>query len=388
MAENITRCPKCETSFRIPDALLKTAKGTVRCGSCLHIFNAKEHLIEFATEQAPAAESAPQTEQLISDEMDSTRQPDDKDELNEELFGKNNTGEFEFNLFEREDDVEEEEDVTPSDESWALDLLENDDEDDPKHTPERAAPEPQDQEAREEQISNEEFDETYYSNSFQIIGEDSHKSAEHDAIHDDIAKDVFADDMDHETDDYGDDAPSSSKYLDSIEPEPVEFDWQKHSNIWHSKSLWTGLVVIAGLLLIAQIAWLKFDTLSTQSPYRSYYAKACSLLSCTLPELIDRSKIRTANLVVRSHPRVKNALIVDAVLQNTAKFEQTFPTLDLVFTDSQDKTVAARRLTPNDYLGGELAGRRNMPIKQPVHIAIEISDPGEQAVGYKISIAN
>jgi len=149
-----------------------------------------------------------------------------------------------------------------------------------------------------------------------------------------------------------------------------------------------GLVVIAGLLLIAQIAWLKFDTLSTQSPYRSYYAKACSLLSCTLPELIDRSKIRTANLVVRSHPRVKNALIVDAVLQNTAKFEQTFPTLDLVFTDSQDKTVAARRLTPNDYLGGELAGRRNMPIKQPVHIAIEISDPGEQAVGYKISIAN
>lgn len=45
MSDAITRCPKCTTSFRITEAHLKSAKGAVRCGSCLNIFNAKENLI-------------------------------------------------------------------------------------------------------------------------------------------------------------------------------------------------------------------------------------------------------------------------------------------------------------------------------------------------------
>lgn len=55
MADNITRCPECATAFRISDAHLKSAKGVVRCGSCLSLFNARDHL-ELRTPklQAPA----------------------------------------------------------------------------------------------------------------------------------------------------------------------------------------------------------------------------------------------------------------------------------------------------------------------------------------------
>ncbi len=39
----ITRCPACSTSFHVSSSQLEAAGGTVRCGSCLHIFQAQDH---------------------------------------------------------------------------------------------------------------------------------------------------------------------------------------------------------------------------------------------------------------------------------------------------------------------------------------------------------
>jgi len=55
MNDMITRCPKCHTSFRITPAQLQTAKGAVRCGSCLHIFKAMEHLVPGKNAPQPVA---------------------------------------------------------------------------------------------------------------------------------------------------------------------------------------------------------------------------------------------------------------------------------------------------------------------------------------------
>jgi len=412
MADKITRCPQCFTSFRISDTHLNSAKGAVRCGSCLYIFSAKEYLISNVADEPTMAEghlktgnqntiSAPATEEqddlLINDAMETSDQeePVVNEEFNDVIFGKGDTTEHDFNLFEREAEQEDDQEVTPEDESWALDLLENDDEEPV------TAPTAEQEIIEEERSITEEFEASYYKNSFQIIDEQQEDDKTHvadssTAQPSQIDRDVFTeyDQAEEEEYDYSDssqfDKPLSTnnKYLESIEPEPVEFNWQRHSTFWQSKLLWGGLSSMAIALLVIQVAWIKFDSLSMVKPYRNYYATICHVFSCTLPDLIDRSKIRTANLVVRSHPNNKNALVVDAVLQNTAKFEQTFPVLDLVFTDRQDKTVAARRLVPHDYLSGELFGRTHMPVKQPIHIAIEIADPGNEAIGYKISIAD
>ncbi len=407
MTDNVTRCPKCATSFRISEAHLNSAKGSVRCGSCLSVFNAKNHLIPSHEEESQQEEAEQEDDILISDTMDMPKQEAPKmdefrDEFNDVMFAKGNTGEHDFNLFERDTIQDGDDDEVPQDESWALDLL-NDDPKDSDEQEQQSEPDNGHHDAHPQASYDEPEespgDESYYNNSFQIIEEETSPSVS------DIAKELYDEynDVEIEEFDYSETSQTyaqptshldahesnvSSDYLSSIEPEPVEFDYHGHSQFWHSRALWASLSLVAGLLLIIQIAWIKFPALSVIEPYRSYYAQACNVLSCRLPELIDRSKIRSANLVVRSHPKVRNALVVDAIIQNTAKFEQTFPTLDLVFTDNHDKVVSARRLSPKEYLGGELAGRANMPRLQPVHIAIEIADPGKKAVGYQIIIVN
>ena len=41
----VTQCPHCRTSFRVSRAQLSAAHGAVRCGACLHVFNAGQQLL-------------------------------------------------------------------------------------------------------------------------------------------------------------------------------------------------------------------------------------------------------------------------------------------------------------------------------------------------------
>lgn len=42
----LTRCPACETNFRVTTEQLKARSGRVRCGQCQHVFNALDGLVE------------------------------------------------------------------------------------------------------------------------------------------------------------------------------------------------------------------------------------------------------------------------------------------------------------------------------------------------------
>lgn len=56
-----TRCPHCETVFRVPDALLAASGGFARCGHCQQVFDARSNLLDpYAGSQRvePATESA------------------------------------------------------------------------------------------------------------------------------------------------------------------------------------------------------------------------------------------------------------------------------------------------------------------------------------------
>jgi len=55
----ITRCPACNTAFRIYQEQLDARQGQVRCGRCQVVFNAHRHLV---VEPEPPAQSVPQPE--------------------------------------------------------------------------------------------------------------------------------------------------------------------------------------------------------------------------------------------------------------------------------------------------------------------------------------
>ncbi len=508
MSNMVTRCPKCATAFRITSAQLQSAKGAVRCGSCLHIFRAQDHLVSGpqpgpsaaisrqpatnapkpatgkpitkpavpsarpAPVQAPAARIAPahqatpaqqpgtrssqsavkpanhpapepvaqtknskpagsapgatapagkaavpavepdkpSTEKLafnqqqidhesgihdddllISDDMDSPAKPEERDYSFDGFLdipaSRQSVSLFERNA--RDLDADDDEDAPDADESWAESLLEEADEDN------KIAAIKQEIEASEQPAPPPATaDIGHREPLFNLIGEVPVTEPDEADIKEIFTEAELSQELRAITDEDVANANASSApisaydtsraaLLMNIMPEPVEMTASSSPN-WRRKKLWPLLALGMFLLLVAQVAWLQFDHLSRIQPYRAAYEVVCPWLGCELPVLVDRSQIRVRNLVVRKHPEAENALMVDLILINSAPFRQPFPNLSVAFSNLAGEPVASRRFLPTEYLGGELAGAHLMPQNQPIYITLELVDPGEAAVNYKI----
>jgi hypothetical protein len=88
--------------------------------------------------------------------------------------------------------------------------------------------------------------------------------------------------------------------------------------------------------------------------------------------------------MVRAHQEYPNALAIDVIVYNRAEFAQPFPVLRMTFNDTRGREVLSKRFQPDEYLGGELAGATLMPPQTPVHLALDMLDPGPEAAGYQL----
>lgn len=353
-----TRCPHCGAQFKISDEHLGQARGAVRCGSCLQIFQATDHFVGETparphaddNDTTPTGDNAGQWQYALDDDEDTDGRDDGKksggfgdSELSDSFLSLDRDGDE--GLGEDFSDMEGAGRAGGSDdtdEAWAEALLEDlDDEDEPAPA---SAPPPKPRPAaasRPDPISE-------HDDQFEFLN--STPTRRHKVANERL--DYMA-------------APPSGPAV---------------------TAKWALLSVLALVLLAAQYAFFHFDTLARSPQWRPLYAQACQLLGCQLPLQTDLSRLRGANLVVRSHPHYQNALMVDALLFNEGDWPQPFPALELTFKDLRGDTVAMRRFAPSEYLRGELAGLDAMPVDTPVHIALEIVDPGERAVNYNLRL--
>ncbi|PKM31870.1 MAG: hypothetical protein CVV07_01825 [Gammaproteobacteria bacterium HGW-Gammaproteobacteria-11] len=148
--------------------------------------------------------------------------------------------------------------------------------------------------------------------------------------------------------------------------------------------LWGLLSLLAALALIAQLLAYNFTALSHHQSTRPLAERICLLTGCELPARVDINLIRSSNLVVRPHPEFPNALAVDVILYNRADFAQPFPVLRMRFSDLNGRELASKQVRPEEYLAGELAGVTLMPPQVPVHVGLNMLDPGPSAAGYTL----
>ncbi|MFI8480580.1 DUF3426 domain-containing protein [Pseudomonas sp. NPDC078700] len=423
----VTQCPQCQTSFRVNTAQLGAAHGAVRCGACLNVFNAAKQLQQQGHVIAPAGTSsapAPAQETPPSAQADKAKSADDTLWIHDDLdLGELDLDEELAKLEEREQQLSQEflklersthfSSVFASpprnapaehDERWAEELLREDAAKpaeklalEPlglKHKDTHSSPPPatqpfQQQPLAEQPIAREpelkltdaDFGVTQTPPPKEVLPEPL-KAPESpvSAVEDDTEQAPFVPvNISRHEPNFG------HNTLFELEDEPVEFDWQKTGPSWGRIIGWTLLILLAAGALAGQYVAYHFEQLARQDQYRPLFEQICPSIGCELPSKVDISMIKSSNLVVRSHPDFSGALVVDAIIYNRAAFAQPFPLLEMRFADINGKLLASRRFTPGEYLAGELAGRAEMPPQTPIHISLDILDPGSQAVNYSLS---
>jgi hypothetical protein len=172
---------------------------------------------------------------------------------------------------------------------------------------------------------------------------------------------------------------------DDLLPRPLPV----HVGDWSRKGLtlrdaFSGVaIVFLAVILAAQWVFLNRADLARDRNWRPYLVEFCKHMQCSLPQQVDLSQIELVSRDVRQHPRVEEALLVNATLSNQADFTQPYPVLEVSFTDLGGNPVALRRFRPQEYVDDASAIRSGMPPGKPVSIMLEIQDPGESAVSYQ-----
>lgn len=384
-----TQCPHCNATFKVTEEQLGIANGRVRCGACMNIFDAIAYSLPGKDETAPQPKKpqpAPSADDLLLEDEDLlfNDDPDEdkgepgysgkkqfSDELSDSFLALDENDST--HIFKEHSDTEKVEDAP--DESWASGML-------------------------DDELSAQPVDRIRQDNTNKAPAATAKTTAT--PRKQPVAANPTA--MFDDTINAPEHEPKPSVAPPKAPPRESGADWYTKEPTEHRhferltfgeatpapgrSKLTAAILGVACLLLVvlllAQASWFHYETLARYPQIATLYQKVCEHFSCQLPVLSDISKIRSNNLVVRSHPTLPKALIIETVLTNEAGFAQPFPDLGLYFSDINNKIIAQRRIKPAEYLSGELLSWEKFPVNQPVHISLEIMDPGKDAVNYNL----
>jgi predicted Zn finger-like uncharacterized protein len=170
----------------------------------------------------------------------------------------------------------------------------------------------------------------------------------------------------------------------AAEPRPIIARQPSVSRL--KTGVWATLNFVLILVLLGQYAYYNRRELAQYPELRPWLAGLCQIAACDTPLQRDVSRIVLANRSVESHPRHANALLINATLVNDADFPQPYPLLEIRFSDLNNQLVAGRRFRPSEYLATGTPLQTGMAPHQPVHIILEIADPGKDAVSFQFDL--
>jgi predicted Zn finger-like uncharacterized protein len=319
-----TRCPHCETRFKIVEAQLNAHQGMVRCGSCLKAFDARPDFIA-----DPLVPATPDALTVNSDLPDSLP-------------------------------------VEPSIEPHPPIDLENLDPE--KIEPEEQTPEMVTPEApiEIEPVAADKTDIKFFLKTESVDSLDFSQLPDAPAPSQESA--------------IPDAAPASLTLTENNTEQDVATANSK-------QGMWIAGCCLLVLLLMAQAVYFFRVGIATNLPaLKPALVGYCDLLGCqvSLPRHAESISIESSGL--EADPEHENIITFSALLRNRASYALEFPVLALTLNDNQDKTLARRLLMPADYLPATENKLAGFPASHEVSIRLNLNTADLKPLGYRLEL--
>ena len=362
----MSRCPNCQTVFRITPEQMKARAGKVRCGQCQAVFNALDSLLEeekpVTPVPTPVIALAP-TPSFAS--TDTVPAPAAATDAHEPTIVA--TAPF---FAEVAGDALQE----PS-----LDF----------EAPEAREDEPDDA----FYISSADEDATAGPKIESILTEEAHEptveapavAAEAEELVVPLSESAAQElgkatglIMPRETTEI----PGYSKWTEGVMAAPVAPATEKAAS---------GLFTLAALLLVVAFAGqlvfrFRSEIAITLPSLRPALELLCRAVDADLPlpRHVELVSIETSDL--QSDPARGNLLVLNATLRNRANYGQAYPALELTLTDTQDGAIARRVFAPTEYLPAKIPAGQPFAANAEVAVRLWIEAREISAAGYRLYV--
>ena len=165
---------------------------------------------------------------------------------------------------------------------------------------------------------------------------------------------------------YGDEAPASRSALQT--------------------ALWLIGCLLLALLAAGQLVHhFRGDIARTQPALKPFLENACARLGCTIPAPRQSDQVSIEASELTPEAGREPLLRLSALLRNSAGFAQDWPHLELTLTDTADRAVVRRVLSPADYLpAGAPSATFDAASEHSISLLIDPADSG--AGGYRLYV--
>ncbi|MCU7938040.1 MAG: zinc-ribbon domain-containing protein [gamma proteobacterium symbiont of Bathyaustriella thionipta] len=138
---------------------------------------------------------------------------------------------------------------------------------------------------------------------------------------------------------------------------------------------WLASTVVLLLLLASQYLHFNSIQLSQDPEIRPLLESLCPLTNCSLPLISTPRKVVTVTHDVRTHPTVNNALEIQLTFKNKASYTQSYPVLEITFSNPVGEIIARRKFLPNEYMKNNSTYTSGLKSNQSQEINLDIVDP-------------
>ncbi len=382
-----TQCPHCQAYFEVTADQLKVGEGDVRCGQCLSIFNALQHLTErlpdwkeddanqytdWAKSNPPADPAAEGgTHETVTREAPAPAQstthapwPDlgNIDAVAAELDPQIGTP-------PRRDAFDSADEFT-SQQIEAIELPDDWLDASPEKMPADAVP----------ADKTRKTDPPVASVDSLAAKSTPPASVQRNAPETSPRK-MFAEPLSTKTG-----QPDAEQVSTPDLPTPLlrQLQEEKAASLHPPATLWVIGSLLMFVLFLAQASYFYRDELALRKPeLRPWLEQACNYLDCSLLPPSHQGRIDILGWDVRSLPDTPQALIASTTLVNKSPEPQPYPLLILRFSGMNGALLAQRRFLPREYLSAGTDIKAGMAPDTPVLVELALVDPGKQAVNFE-----
>ncbi|MFZ6862325.1 DUF3426 domain-containing protein [Undibacterium sp. Ji67W] len=445
-----TRCPHCQTTFRVANDQLKLHAGLVRCGSCQQTFNGVEHLIPLDTTKAavgtarsnqitPAPEANTQSEPAeVQAETKTILPPPVQEQPSAEVEDLAEHAEAFDESFPILPPDEDEDHTAPahSDEliTHRVEASEQAEQLSEARAPEQGLPEevlPDSAASLDFDLGDDEGDANIHATPAANLAAkaeldtkaallDSTDAAwsvtDHGEHPDPEIDHVSATDHELEslrfTPDAADEEPRepyigeaeaalaqhaalsedsvSDATEDVITEDKPDFVLKAEREQKRGRLLRVAMLLSCLILLPAlllQLAYIFRVQISANFPEaRPVLAQACGIIHCQIDLPAQIEHITLESNELESPPPDAKAFTLTMQLQNNGTTVQTWPHVELVLNDEKDKAVLQKAFAPSDYLSDKAALSKGFAPKSQQNIKLYFELPKLKASGYHVSV--
>ncbi|TFW72231.1 DUF3426 domain-containing protein [Methylotenera oryzisoli] len=332
---DITHCPNCQTQFFVSEDQLKQHGGLVRCGQCLHVFNAKEQFVPTSTPTPEnTASVAPNATEAATDTSANRNAPSTWPAIDLSF-----------------------EEATPATNSLEA-------------NPEPAAP-------------------TVAQSS--VTSADTASASEQPTAT--ITHTGALAELPHDPSSIAEHPPNDTAILNLSHHHPNDFnELAKHAKRDGKKTtsrrwLWALGTFVFLLSAVAQSAYFLRNTIAIYYPnLKPQLVQACQHLKCSieLPKQIEWIVIDDSDM--QEDLEHTGVMHLSSSLLNKASFVQAYPNLELTLTNTDDSAVLRRVFKPAEYLPPHTDIAAGFSAGNEIKVKLAITTQDVNVAGYRIYV--